>query len=61
MRYLGVDDEDFGIGLFGFTQNLPAYVSSETGGKQVEWKSFSDNNHIKWEILRQLDAGIPCF
>jgi len=59
MRYLGVDDEDFGIGLFGFTQNLPAYVSSETGGKQVEWKSFSDNNHIKWEILRQLDAGHP--
>jgi hypothetical protein len=59
LNYIKVDEDNFGIGVSGFTNTLPNYISIQTNGKKVTWRGFSFSQHMQWEILRQLDAGHP--
>jgi len=58
LAFIRVPDDDFGIDIGSFMLILPRYIQKETG-KPVKWKSFISNEHLKWELLRQLDAGHP--
>ena len=59
MNYIKVSDKDFGINITQFTESLTRYLYVYTDGKAVAWKGFTDADHMKWEILRQLDLGRP--
>jgi len=58
LAFIKVNDDDFGIDIGDYMLVLPSYIQKETG-KNVKWKSFIVNDHLKWELLRQLDAGHP--
>lgn len=58
LAFIKVNNDDFGIDPGSFMILLPKYIQKETG-KNVKWKSFIVNNNLKWELLRQLDAGHP--
>jgi hypothetical protein len=58
MHYIGVRDDDFGIDPLRFMLELPGYIKSKAD-LPAKWKAFMNNEHLRWELMRQLNTGHP--
>lgn len=60
MNFVKVSDGDFGLAAasMGFQDRLPSYIAGYTGGT-VTWRGYLSTAHLKWRLLRELEAGHP--
>jgi hypothetical protein len=54
----GTSIKDFGLDAYGFETALASYISGQTGAT-VTWRGYYNMDNLRYEILRQLDAGHP--
>lgn len=58
LAFCGVEDADWGIGLWTFEELLPRYLAANVGAG-TEWRGYVRGKNLLSRILRELDLGHP--
>jgi hypothetical protein len=66
LKFAAVPDDDFGGGylpdplrpFYVVTRDLPRYLTSVIPAN-AEWRGYDSMTHLRWRLLRVLDAGHP--
>lgn len=58
LAYVKASDDDFGIGVLGFQTVMLQYLAVYSKAT-VQWRGYVRMQHLKWRMLRELEAGHP--
>lgn len=58
LTYVGVSDDDFGIGTLAFQTTMLQYLAIHSKAT-VKWRGYASPATLKFRMLRELDAGHP--